>query len=283
MTDALAIIAPRDLAEAKALSTTLAKASLLPEALRGKEADVLMIIMTGAELNLAPMQAIRAIDVIKGRPAIKAEAMVALVRNRKDVCKYFKCESTDATKATWVTQRIDDPTPTTLTFTMEQAKAAGLTSSDMYRKFPDTMLRWRAASMLVKMVYSDIVLGLYSDEEAQTFEKDITPKPGVIDAQPVVEQVKATLKAKRTMNIVDVPAQPSPPRVATDVALDWPENVKGKKVGELTDEQLSWCVNMADKKVMAGVDASLWKSRLDVFDEEQARRFASEDAAKATP
>lgn len=275
MTDALAIIAPKDLEEAKSLSTTLSKASLLPEALRGKEADVLMIIMTGAELNLAPMQAIRAIDVIKGRPAIKSEAMVALVRARKDVCRYLKCDFSDASKATWSTQRTDDPSPTTLTFTMEQAKAAGLTSSEMYRKFPDTMLRWRAASMLIKMVYSDIILGLYSDEEAQTFERDITPKGDVIDGQPAVEAAKAAIKTKR-MKIVDETPASSPPRPANDgPVLDWPGNVKGKPVTALEPKQLEWCVEAAKKKMAEATNAdeqTHWFDRMNVFSSELARR-----------
>ena len=73
----ITIIAPRSLDEAKSLSSLISKSSLLPADLRGKEAEVLMTMMTGAELGLAPMQSIRAIDVIKGKPTLKAEAMVA--------------------------------------------------------------------------------------------------------------------------------------------------------------------------------------------------------------
>lgn len=278
MTDALATLAlaPKDLAEAKSLSTTLSKASLLPEALRGKEADVLMIIMTGAELNLAPMQSIRAIDVIKGRPSIKAEAMVALVRNRKDVCKFFKCTFTDATKATYSTQRVEDDAPTTLTFTMEQAKTAGLATSDMYRRFPDTMLRHRCSSMLVKMVFSDIVLGLYSDEEVQSFERDVTPVAEVVDAQPAVEAAKAAVKAKRRAHIVDVPeAKPSPPALETpeDGRVGWGKNA-AMKLADLEREKVEWYLHDAEKKAEANAndDRDVWVDRMLRYSEELARR-----------
>lgn len=286
MTDALTTLAlaPKDLAEAKSLSTTLSKASLLPEALRGKEADVLMIIMTGAELNLAPMQAIRAIDVIKGKPSLKAETMVALVRNRKDVCRFFKCLHTDALKATYSTQRVEDEEPTTLSFTMEQAKTAGLASSDMYRKFPDTMLRHRCSSMLVKMVYSDIVLGLYSDEEVHSFEKDVTPAAARVDAQPAVEAAKEAVKAKRRMLIVDAPAA-SPPRapVSTDedeATVGWGGNAKSL-LSVLTDDALRRYRDDAEKKAAANADDSrdLWAARYARYCSELDRRATSPVAA----
>lgn len=264
MSDELAL-APKTLDEAKSLSTTLSKASLLPEALRGKEADVLMTIMTGRELGLGPMQAIRAIDVIKGKPSLKAEAMVALVRARKDVCAYLKCDSSDATKATWSTQRVGDPTPTVLSWTMEQSKTAGLATSDMYRKYPDAMLRWRAASMLVKLVYSDIVLGLYTPEEltdGRADERDVTPAPAkgeAIDTTATVSAAKEAVKAKRKLNVVDVAAPaPSAPFVPD---AETPEPAIGDLVGwgkhaavalsALTDVQLDWYLSPEGQAVCA--------------------------------
>ena len=293
MTDALTTLAlaPKDLAEAKSLSTTLSKASLLPEALRGKEADVLMIIMTGAELNLAPMQAIRAIDVIKGKPSLKAETMVALVRNRKDVCRFFKCLHTDALKATYSTQRVEDEEPTTLSFTMEQAKTAGLASSDMYRKFPDTMLRHRCSSMLVKMVFSDIVLGLYSDEEAQSFERDVTPVASTSEPRPTPPAAAdvATLKAdvRKRRNLVREPAIDSTIDSTATVSTDEDEKTVGwgknaaLVLASLDDEKVRWYRDDAEKKAAANADDArdLWAARYARYCSELDRRATSPVAA----
>ena len=206
-TSGITVITPKSIEEASSLSRTLAKSSLLSDAFRGKEADILMAVLTGAELGLAPMQSLRAIEVIKGKPTIKAEAMVALVRARKDVCVYLTLDHSDATRATWSTQRVGDPKPTVLSWTMEQSKVAGLTSSDMYRKYPDIMLRWRAASMLVKLVYSDVLLGLYDPEEL----RDEPPAPR--DVTPVVDVVATAPKVRKHV-IIDV----SEPPPAIDLA-----------------------------------------------------------------
>ena len=62
----IVVITPKSLDEAKNFSAMISKSSLLPPDLRGKEPEILMTIMTGAEIGLAPMQALRAIDIIKG-------------------------------------------------------------------------------------------------------------------------------------------------------------------------------------------------------------------------
>lgn len=73
---------PRDLGEAMTLAKTLATSGLVPDALRGKPADVLVIMMYGMELGLSVNQAMRGIHVIKGRPSLSTELRVSKTRER---------------------------------------------------------------------------------------------------------------------------------------------------------------------------------------------------------
>lgn len=214
MTDAITIITPKSLAEARDLSATLAKSTLLPEALRGKEAEILMTIMTGAELGLAPMQSIRAIDVIKGKPTLKAETMTALVRGRKDVCEYLKLVTSTPTLCTYETKRVGDPSATTMSFSAEDAKAAGLISNDNYRKFPAAMLRARAGSAICKAVYSDILLGVYDPDELAP-ERDVTPRPS-----PPANVVDSVATVVPTPADFDTSGAPVSERAKLDVAIN---------------------------------------------------------------
>lgn len=273
----------RNLIEGQDLARSLKQSALVPEALRGKEADILFIVLTGAEMGMGPMKSLQAFESIKGRVGMKPVYMMGMVRAHPSIADITL--ETTATKAVVTSQRKGSPKILRTEFTLDDAKTAGLTSSDMYRKWPARMLGWRCVAIHCREHHSDIIGGHYSTEEVETFERDITPQPAVVDAQPAVEAVKAALKVKtKRMPVVDVPAAvASPPRVSGDgVVLDWPNNAQGRKVTDLTDDELSWCVNAADKKVMAGVDIPLWQARLDVFDEEQARRFATQDAAKVT-
>jgi hypothetical protein len=160
----ITILSPKTLAEAKDLATVLAGARTIPEALQKSPADVLAIVMAGAELGLAPMQSIRALVLIKGKPTLSADAMGALVKSRPDICEWLVLRHSDAERATYETKRKGEPTPTTMSFTSADAKLAGL-NGDNWRKFPAAMLRARAQSALCRAVYQDLLLGVYDPDE----------------------------------------------------------------------------------------------------------------------
>ena len=150
--------------EAVQLSDMLAKSALVPAALRGKPQDILLILATARELGIGPMQALADVNVIQGKPVLSADLMISLCRRRPDVCKYITLiESTD-TRAVYETHRVGAPKPETFTFTMDDAKKLGLAGKDNYSKQPKTMLRRRAAAMLARETYQDLVRGYDPDE-----------------------------------------------------------------------------------------------------------------------
>jgi hypothetical protein len=220
MNDAITIITPKSLSEAKELAQTLAAARSIPEVLQKSPADVLAIVLAGAELGLAPMQSIRGIRLIKGQPALSADAMGALVKARRDVCQYLLLVESTPQRATYRTQRVGDPQPTELTYTLEDAQRAGLTSGDNWRKYPAAMLRARCLSAICRAVYPDLLLGVYDPEELASVEP---PRP----AQPA-EVVDAVVQAA-TAAAVSTPApQPSPPQVAQPLPPQ-PESVPAQR------------------------------------------------------
>jgi hypothetical protein len=109
-------------------------------------------------------------------------------------------ESTHDT-ATYRTHRVGEPEPVTISFTAAQAKAAGLSGKDTWQKHPDAMLRARAASSLARAVYPDLILGIYTEDEAEEipFEPvNVTPpKPKdaeVTSDQAAVREMNALLR-----------------------------------------------------------------------------------------
>lgn len=185
-------IVPQSLTELKELASHLAQARTLPEALQKSPSDIMALVMAGAELGLAPMQSLRALVLIKGKPTLSADAMGALVKSRRDVCEFLMLRHSDSTKATYEAKRVGDPASTTLTFSIEDAKQAGLTGNDNWRKFPAAMLRARALSAICRAVFPDLLLGVYDPEELEP----AAPRP--VPTQ-VVDSVAAPV--------------PSPPRI----------------------------------------------------------------------
>lgn len=133
---------------------------------------IFAVVMRGRALGMDATTALDGFHVVEGRPSLSAPLMIGLVM-RSQVCDYFKCTETTPEKATYITHRTDDPdkTPTKLTYTIEQADKAELLkktkngNTTNWHKRPETMLRWRCATELARMVYPDVVAGLYSPDE----------------------------------------------------------------------------------------------------------------------
>ena len=72
--------APATITEAMEFSKMLADSSMVPKAYQGKPMDVLVCVQWGAEIGLAPMQALQNIAVINGKPSVYGDAAMALVQ-----------------------------------------------------------------------------------------------------------------------------------------------------------------------------------------------------------
>lgn len=168
---ALAAITPQNFGEVERLASMVAKVGIC--GVKSPE-EAAIRLLTGMELGLSPMQALRGINVINGRPALGAELMVALCQ-RSPQCEYFDPVETSATSATWVTRRVGRK-EVSLTWTLEMAQRAGLANGNVWTAYPDTMLRWRCASALAKMVYPECMMGLLSNEEAQGIDPSRAPQ-----------------------------------------------------------------------------------------------------------
>lgn len=160
------VFAPTNLAELTSFATWLSKSKLIPSDLQGRPEDVAIILMWGFELQVSPMQSLALIHCIKGRPTCAAELMHALVL-RSGVCLYWQIVETSDTSCTIETQRKGAKAPVAITWTIEQAKRAGLVQRNpTYAAHPDAMLRARAGAALARAVYPDVIRGLYLREEA---------------------------------------------------------------------------------------------------------------------
>lgn len=186
---------PADVSQAVKLAQILVASRLLPRAIATPEA-AFAVIMSGRELGLTAMQSLRSIHIIEGKPTMSADLMVALVK-RSSVCRYFSLVESTADRATYETQRRDDPSPTRLSFTMAEARDAGVAGKDNWRKFPAAMLRARAASALVRAVYPDVLLGVYDSDSGEL--EDAAPAPTaavVVEAEPATATLLAAYEAR---------------------------------------------------------------------------------------
>jgi hypothetical protein len=153
---------PQSMNQAVQLAGLLFKARLFGA--YGTPEAVLSTVLSGRELGISAMASLRAFHIVEGRPTLAADALRALVI-KSGKAKSFRCTERTPTAATFVTQREGDE-PMELRYTIEEAQAAGLVKNGSgWTKNPADMLVARASSKLARLVYPDVVAGLYAPEE----------------------------------------------------------------------------------------------------------------------
>ena len=196
---------------------------LVPDSFNSPE-QVFVAIQMGAELGLRPMAALRTICVINGRPSIWGDGMLGIVRASVLLtsCEELIEGEGDSMTAICRTTRKDDGSQVERTFSVDDAKTAGLwlgansrsPKLSPWTKFPKRMLQMRARAFCLRDHFADILSGMTSAEEAidlqdprasfdtnkaqgdkaENLAKRLTGATEVVaesDAQPVVEQTES--------------------------------------------------------------------------------------------
>ena len=146
------------------VADTLSKSGLIPRPLQQKPADVLVVLLTGQELGLGPMQALRSLHVIEGKAVASADLVAALCLRRPDVCEHLTVVESTPQQAV-VSAKRKGSAAITIKITIEDAHRAGLVGKDNWKKWPAAMLRARAISHAARAAFPDLALGIYTEGE----------------------------------------------------------------------------------------------------------------------
>lgn len=130
-------------------------------------ADQALALMLVAQAEgLHPATAARDYHIIQGRPALKADAMLARYLSSGGTVEWH--EHTDAK----VCATFSHPAGGTLKIDWDDArvKAAGLDGQPMHKKYPRQMKRARVISEGIRATNPAVATGIYTPEEVQDME-----------------------------------------------------------------------------------------------------------------
>ena len=214
-----------------------------------KNADHAMTLMMLCQAEgIHPIMALRRYDIIQGRPALKSDAMLADFMGRGGKVGWDVMSDTEV-KATFEAPGLSKPV--TVSWTIEQAKRAGIAGKDNWNHYPRAMLRARVVSEGIRVAMPGIVAGVYTPEEVQDFAPmtsapvQTTPSadPSVIDAEVVppaapkasAEQIKALCAAMNGLGIKD-----------REDVLAWCAEVVGHPIASRKDLTVAECSKCID-------------------------------------
>lgn len=193
-------IVPFSMDDIERMAGAIAKSGLF--GVKSAEQAIALMLVAQAE-GQHPAIIARDYDVIQGRPAKKAEAMLRSFIAAGGMVKWH--ELTDAI----ADAEFIHPQGGTvrITWDMERAKVAGLNTKDTWRKFPRQMLRSRVISEGVRTVCPAATSGMYVPEEVRDMGNDPDPRPTFEPAKAAGAEVVATVPAEPVAPATDQPSE----------------------------------------------------------------------------
>jgi hypothetical protein len=136
------------------------------------------IVLMGRELGMGTMAACRKLQVIKGTVTERADSQLARFKSCGGRAQFKELTETRAV----LVLRHPNGDEHTETFTLDDAKRAGLASNDNYAKHPKAMLRSRAITAGLKSIGWEGAVGIYDPDEIA--DVPAAPEPVVVRAEP---------------------------------------------------------------------------------------------------
>lgn len=188
---------------------------MVPPHFQGKPEDCMVALMMSQQLEVNPLLCLQNTQVISGRPGFSASFAIAMANTRGPF----------AGPITWQVQGQGDSLSVTAlatvratgeqvhaTVDMAMAKAEGWVKNPKYRSIPEQMLRYRAATWLIRLHCPEVLLGLSTAEELV----DIQPATVRVEAEPKGAPLLADLNQQIRRKASAEPAQSQPLTVGTD-------------------------------------------------------------------
>ncbi len=148
--------------------------------IQNEQQAIALMLLCQSE-NMHPAVAMRDFHIISGRPALKADAMLARFKAAGGRVRWN--EYTD--ECVSATFTAPDGDTITVDWTPERVKKAQLGGNSMHSKFPRQMLKARCISEGIRAVYPGVLSGLYAPEEMREYIAPVeTSGPALRESPP---------------------------------------------------------------------------------------------------
>lgn len=197
----------RNIGNAYAVADLLVKTGFAPKGSTVETAVVAMI--HGNRLGLDPLAAVQGIAVVNGRPTLWGDQLAAVVKGNSvfggERVEYFGTGDEAGCRVT-VWRKGDEANPTVETFTVRDAKRAGLWGkTGPWTQYPRQMLFKRARAFAYRHAFPDALMGMRFREE----EEDAAPLAPVGAPQTIrpVPADEARPKSSKLRDALGIPPE----------------------------------------------------------------------------
>lgn len=175
---AIAALVPQSLDEAFRVSQAIASSGMAPKGMDRPE-QIMVAIMAGAELGLAPFQSLQSFAVVNGRPTLWGDGLMAVARAQGIQARETLEGEGEKMVATCSVTRPDTGEVIERSFSVADAKKASLWGkAGPWQSYPRRMLQMRARAWALRDGCADMLRGFQVREEVEDYVpvRDVTQR-----------------------------------------------------------------------------------------------------------
>lgn len=190
------------------IAKVLSQSNIIPKEYQGNIPNVLIALDMALRMRTNPMQVMQNLYVVNGRPAWSSQYIIAVINasgKYKHELKFeFAGKGDTLSCCAWTTAQ-DGEKLVGPTITMEMAKAEGWVdrSGSKWKTMPEVMIRYRAASFFGRLYCSDMIMGIYAEEEAAAM-------PYYASVETVEQEARAEIAANANKVMIEAPKPDEP-------------------------------------------------------------------------
>lgn len=153
------------------MAKALAGSTLVPTEYRGNESNCLIAVDIALRLKTSPFLVMQELDVIQGRPAWRAKALIGMINASGKYDFELQFEEKNDSKGKpysckcWTEKRGRKITGPVIDMQMADDEGWTKKNGTKWKTMPQVMLRYRAASFFSRMNCPEISMGIYTSEE----------------------------------------------------------------------------------------------------------------------
>ncbi len=212
------------------VATAYSRSKMVPDHFQNKVDDCFIVCQLSIRLGCDPFMLMQGMYVVHGRPGMEAKLQIALANARgpfKGPIQYKMAGSGKTRSCTAFAVHKETGETVEMEVTMAMAEAEGWTKAkgtqvSKWITLPELMLRYRAASFLIRLFCPDVVMGIQSKEELDDVHGnyiDAAPQrmtasdllDGITPEDKHQEQTEPDPERTKTLESFPSPNNPNPP------------------------------------------------------------------------
>lgn len=235
----------------------MSKSDIVPVHYRGKPENAFVAVQTAYRMNLDPMMVMQNTFVVSGKLGMNSAFAISLANSSgrlKSGITYHIEGSGDSLRVTAKAMLKSSGEEINYSIGMKEAKAEGWTKNPKYSSLPELMLRYRAATLLIRTHMPEVLNGMHTVEELedvkavvnenQVTAKDITPKTEKLSSKldNIILAPSSDDKKAELLTMVEEYHVPQ------DLISKWCQKANVESLIELDEEKTLACIEHINRQ-----------------------------------